>query len=36
MFEIVSRDQPPVLLSSRSPEEKSNWMAVLVMLTSKR
>lgn len=36
LFEIHPRDQPPILLSAPTPEEKRNWMANLVMLTTKR
>lgn len=35
-FEILPRNQPAVILSARSYEEKCSWMAVLVMLTTKR
>jgi son of sevenless-like protein len=36
LFEIVPRDQAPIILSTRTYDEKRNWMAILVMLTTKR
>lgn len=36
LFEVAPRDQQPILLSCRTHDEKRNWMAILVMLTTKR
>ncbi|OXA42794.1 Protein son of sevenless [Folsomia candida] len=35
LFEVAPRDQQPILLSCRTHDEKRNWMAILVMLTTK-
>lgn len=34
-FEIAPRDQPHVVLYTKSAEEKSNWMAALIMLNTR-
>ncbi|CAM1325467.1 SOS1 (predicted) [Pycnogonum litorale] len=35
MFDIMPRDQPTITLIAKSPEEKNNWMAALVMLNTR-
>ncbi|XP_014673942.1 PREDICTED: son of sevenless homolog 1-like [Priapulus caudatus] len=34
-FELVPRDQPRIVLYCRSQDEKNNWMAALVMLSTR-
>lgn len=34
-FEIAPRDQPHIVLFAKTPEEKCNWMANLIMLTTR-